>query len=184
MATKISICSNALVLLGDRPISSFSEGGEAGTAASNLYDSAYESELVKHRWRFATKKSVSLSRFTDTPQNEWAYQFQLPTDLLLVQRIYPNQAYEIYGDRLYSNMLEAEIDYTYKPDETSLPGYFAELMELKMAWKLATPVTDNATKAREYSDLYQDAFTIAALVDSQQSPSESVDDSPLIDVRG
>jgi len=37
MASDIDIASNALVLIGDNPINSFTEPGAGATAAANLY---------------------------------------------------------------------------------------------------------------------------------------------------
>ena len=37
----VSICSNALLLLGDRPISSFSENNDRTRLVANIYDYTY-----------------------------------------------------------------------------------------------------------------------------------------------
>ena len=76
----IQISSNALILLGHPPISSFEEPGAGAQGASNLYEQSYLNMLTVHRWRFATKKA-QLSRLTEAPMNGYSYQFQLPSDL-------------------------------------------------------------------------------------------------------
>jgi len=48
MTTKIEIASNALILLGDKPISSFSEQGAGPQAAANLYEPIYLNMATSH----------------------------------------------------------------------------------------------------------------------------------------
>ena len=46
--SKVQLASNALILLGDEPISSFTEAGAGAQTASNLYETAYLSILSSH----------------------------------------------------------------------------------------------------------------------------------------
>ena len=66
MATKVSICSNALLLLGDKTINSLDEGTDRASLASNLYDSVRDSLLRSHPWNCAVKR-VILAPDTETP---------------------------------------------------------------------------------------------------------------------
>ena len=103
MTSKIDICSNALQLVGDNPISSFTESGSAALA-ENLYDQFYESQLSYHPWGFALKQQ-KLNLLTEKPDTMTNYSnaFQLPTDLVFLWNIQPFSRYEIIGDLLYSN---------------------------------------------------------------------------------
>ena len=121
MATDISMCSNALLLIGHGTISSFTEGGAGALVASNLYQSSYENLLSLHRWRFASGK-VTLSRLTATPINDFKYAYQLPADYMVANRVIPQSDYEIFGDKIYSNQQSLALDYIFKPSETSLPA--------------------------------------------------------------
>ena len=183
MATDISMCSNALLLIGHGTISSFTEGGAGAEVASNLYDSTYENLLTLHRWRFAMAKA-QLARLTSTPLNEWSYAFQLPSNYLVVIKTNPNIDYEIYEDKLYANVQEVAIDYLFKVNETRLPPYFIKLVEFHLAAQFAIPVTDNSTKAEEYRKMYEDQLRRAKFIDSQARPNDAVVDSPFVEVRG
>jgi len=55
MATKIELISNALILIGDLPITSLSGNTRAQTVANNLYDNIVQNEMTKFRWGFARK---------------------------------------------------------------------------------------------------------------------------------
>ena len=56
MASKIQLISNALILIGDLPITSLEGNSRAQTVANNLYDNIVQNELTKYRWGFARKK--------------------------------------------------------------------------------------------------------------------------------
>ncbi len=182
MATNINLCSNALVLLGDRPISSFSDEGAGAEAASNLYESCYTYLLGLHRWRFATKKA-QLSKSTTRPANEWAYQYQLPTNLITLITTYPVSNYEIYGDKLYSNNQECSIDYVYRISESQIPAYFSKVCEYYLAMTFAIPITGNSTRLQEMESLYLMHLKQAKNVDSNSRPTQGIVDAPLTDVR-
>jgi hypothetical protein len=157
MATSISMCSNALLMIGHGTISSFTEGGSGAEAASNLYDSTYESLLSAHRWRFAAAKS-QLSQLTDTPLNDWTYAYQLPSGYLMGISVYPNVEYEIYEDKLYS-------------DSNDLAAQFA------------IPVTGNRSLAEIYTLKFESQLKRARFADSQSRPQAGIVDSPFIEAR-
>jgi hypothetical protein len=178
MATKISMCSNALLLIGHGTISSFTEGGAGALVASNLYDSSYENLLTLHRWRFASGK-VSLSRLTATPLNEWDYAFQLPANYMLINRVIPQSDYEIFEDKIYSNQQTLDLDYVYKPAESELPAYFVKLVEYYLASQFSVPVTDNSTKGQLYDGMYQNQLRQAKFADASSRPPDAIASTPL-----
>ena len=182
--TSIDIASKALLLIGEAPISSFTEDSTAALIASNLYETAYESLLTLHPWRFASNKAT-LSRLTATPINQWKYGYQLPTDFLVAQHIDANNDnYQIYGDKLYSDNTSIILDYTYKPDESFLPAYFTELLELRLAAVFAIPITESATRGDYYAALSEKQLSRSKTIDSQATPSISpVYESSLVRAR-
>ena len=183
MATSaINICSNALILLGDRPISSFNDPGAGAETASNLYESSYINLLSMHRWRFASKK-VLLSRMVDKPLNEWQYQYQLPTDMVAVITDYPIDNYEIYGDKLYSNNGSVSIDYVCRLDESQLPLWFTKTMEFYLAMQFAIPVTGNSQRLGEMMQFFTQQLRSAKNIDSTIRPNAGVFDSPFTSIR-
>tara|TARA_R110002020_G_scaffold180877_1_gene375626 strand:- start:364 stop:912 length:549 start_codon:yes stop_codon:yes gene_type:complete len=182
MATKFDIVSQALLLIGESPISSFSEG-VSGTVAANLYDTTRDSFLTATRWRFAVGK-LKLSRLTDTPLNEYNYAFQLPSDLLMPIGAYPSARYEIYEDKLYSNHSEIELDYIFRPDESAFPAYFVEALAAQLAEKFAIPVTNNQTMRQAMEAHASDSYRKAAFRDAQGRAPQAIKHRPYIAVRG
>jgi hypothetical protein len=114
MASKIDLVSNALILIGDSPINTLDGNTRAQQVGSNLYDNIVKFELTKHRWGFARKKA-QLSLTTDVPADpEWQSIYQLPSDLLVLIKLYPNTGYQVYGDKVYTNGKSAlYCDYIY-----------------------------------------------------------------------
>lgn len=180
MAQKIEIISNAMVLIGANPISSLSEGTE-GLVGAALYENTYRGILASHSWRFATKKK-QLARLTETPLNEFAYQYQLPSDLITVFKVQELTDYEIYGDKLYSDSPGVSIDYRYRIDETLLPDYFVLMLQFLLAAQFAIPITDNSQRAQLYQGLYEAQLRRAKNIDSSARPSSAIQDSPLTEI--
>ena len=177
MAAKIEIISNAMILIGANPISDLSEGTE-GLVASSLYENSYTGLLASHSWRFATKKA-QLARLTAAPLNEFKYQFQLPSDLIVVFKVQDGTDYEIYGDKLYSDQEEVYIDYRYRVSETILPDYYALTLQFLLAAQFAIPITDNSQRAQVYQGLYEDQLKRAKNIDSSSRPQDAIADNPL-----
>ena len=177
----ISICSNALLLLGHQPITSFEEGSAGAQIAAALYDSSYEALLTQTRWHFATKQA-QLAMLADKPLDRWSYAFQLPADLLLISRI-TERHYEIYEDMIYTNAKEVNIEYIYRVEEANLPTYFVKALEFYLAAQFAIPITSNTQRAEQYQNMYLMQIRQARNADSAQRPNYPIEDSPFTDVR-
>lgn len=183
MASDIDIASNALVRIGAEPISSFTEGGASGQAAANLYEPTIRALLTEHRWRFAAGKR-QLARLVSAPLNEYSYAYQLPSDMLLMYRVYPSGNYEIFEDKLYTNATSVEIDYLFRPSEAQFPAYFQLACEYKLASEFALIVTSNRTLAETYEFKANEQMKKARFADSQGRPQANIYTFDYMDVRG
>lgn len=201
MASDIDICSNALLLLGARPIQSFDDGTDASTLCANLYPSTKESILSRHDWRFTiTKRQLALS--STAPVSFWDYQFQLPSDRLTdgVIKMFDSDAasapvyknFEILGDKLMTDVDEAWIDYQTTSVESAWPPYFVELMEYAMAARLAYPITDQANLAQQMKEtafgtaaevMNGGLFALAKSRNSRENPPQRLEDFTLVNAR-
>jgi hypothetical protein len=177
----IAIASNALILLGHTSIASFDEGTAGAVIADNLYETSYLSLLSNHRWRFATK-TVELAKLVETPDNGFSYAYQLPGDLLYLQKT-TARTYEIYGSKLYTNDNTITADYTYRVDEDKLPPYFTKMFEFFLASQFAVPLTGDMDKGSYYGKFYLNELKRAKYADSTQTPPNTVVESPYVEVR-
>ena len=204
--TDVSIVNKALLLLGAEAISSFSDGTPAGTAASTIYTEVKFTTLGMYPWSFTIAKT-QLTRDSNTPQNEWTYQYLLPNDMLLgVPRAVrtsssPGAAlfknWEIAqssagGAVLMTDATEVHIDYQKAVSEGNMPTYFVQLMAYQMAWHLAEVITDQTQKSEYWRSvalgtaaegLRGGYFRQAANIDAGGQTPSVVGDYLLTDVR-
>lgn len=181
VVSSVTISSNALILLGDSPISSFTDGTTGALIASNLYETSYQSLLTTHRWRFATKKA-QLARLSTPPLNGFSYAFQIPSDCLYVISA-TTENYEIYGSLIYCNDTVLSIDYTYRVSEDKLPSFYVKMLEFFLASQFAIPLAGSIDKGNYYSRLFLDQQRKAKFADSTQRPQDSLSDSPYLTMR-
>ena len=199
--TDLSICSDALILLGASPISSFTEGTDTAQACDRLYPDLRDTMLSTYVWSWTLKKS-QISRLSTAPINEWEYAYQLPGDMLSgVLAVFESNSttersrrygWEVYGDQLYTNMETVYIDYQASVSETKMPNYFVRLLRTALAGELAIVVTDQAAKADYFKaqafgspgengrgGLMREAMNI----DARGQSTQIVEDYSLIEVR-
>lgn len=184
MPTSIDMASNALILIGDEPISSFDDPGAGAKAAANLYPETYGAVLSSHPWTFALKEQkLNLLSQTPDPLTNFQFAFQLPTDFIRLWAIFPFSNYTIVGSILYANTNELLARYCFRVDETALPPHMTKAIEYKLASEFAMLVTESQTKAEFYEKKFNLQVAQARTIDSQQKPQVPIIDSPFVDVR-
>src|SRR5262245_25292245 len=117
-ALDVSICSDALLLLGAGTISSFADGTDKATVAGNLYPGIRDALLVGYPWRFTVRK-VQLARETATPASEWRWKFATPSDAIRLRQVFASPAvgaapfleYELFDGKVLANAEALWADY-------------------------------------------------------------------------
>jgi len=199
--TKLSICSDALIMLGASPLSSFSEGTDEAQVADRLYDDIQDTLLMQYPYSWSIKK-VQLARLVDTPVTEWRYKYQLPGDILGNPKAVfitssaggkPANDFDIYGTALYANYESVWIDYQYTVDPSLFPAYFINYLKHALAASFAEPITDQITKADYYhrlayglpsENMRGGLARVSMNIDGVDRPPQNIMDFPLTDVRG
>ena len=182
MASDIDISSNALQMIGAGSIQSFTDPGAGAAVASALYESLLTALLTRTYWRFAIKKQ-SLNQLSQTPLNGYKYAYQIPTDSLKIERVYPRIGYQIFEDKLYTDASAIDIDYTYRVATSALPSYFVLAFTYMLASEFSLSVTDNESKNQIYAQKFFASLSEAYAADAQQHPQIPIVDSPFTDVR-
>lgn len=182
MATDISISSNALILIGAQPISSFDDPGAGALAASNLYEDTLKRVLSEHYWRFAIKKQ-KLNRLSQEPINQYQFAFQLPTDLISIVTVRPFTNYQVFQTFLYSNVQDLDLDYVFRPAEVDMPVYFTKALEYRLAADFSISVTNDPKKNELWERKYLQEISHARSIDSRGTPPVPIVDQPFTDVR-
>lgn len=198
--TGISICSDALIMLGAKAITSFNDGTDESSVCDRLYPDIRDALLTQHVWSFTLKK-VKLSRLVTTPNSAWQYEYQLPGDRLGNIRAVRQSAsplapvqkdWEIQGDKLLTNLDTVYIDYQFQTPEYAMPQYFAQLLKYHLAWHLAMPITEQTDKAQYWQSVAIGTqsdngrggyFRTAVNIDSQGQAAQVIEDYSLIAAR-
>jgi len=182
MASSIDIASNALLLIGDNPISSFDDPGAGAQVAANIYPETKRRMLSEHPWSFALKQQ-RLNKLSQIPDilTGFSNAFQLPTDLIRIWNIQSHSDYILIGNLLYSNQTEILATYIFDVEEVNLPPHFIKSLEYALAADFAISVTEDNAMASRF-DQKAMFFTAKAMgIDSQGRPQQAIIDSPLID---
>jgi hypothetical protein len=198
--TGVSICSDALLLIGAKAISSFNDGTDESSVCDRLYPDIRDSTLVMYPWSFGMKK-VQLAQLITTPTTVWRYEYQLPGDKLANPRAVYNSAnsgspvqkdWEIQGDKLLTNLTSVYIDYQFSVPEYAMPQYFVQLLKYMVAWHIAETITEQQDKATKWQrvatgDISENGrggyMRTAMQIDGQNNPVRIIEDYSLIAVR-
>jgi hypothetical protein len=198
--TKLSISSDALIMLGAAPLSSFSDGTDEAQVADRLYDDVRDTLIMQYPYSWTIKKT-KLSRLADAPVNEWKYKYALPGDILGNPKALfinggsggrPARDFEIYSGGLYTNYEQVWIDYQFLPEPAIFPQYFTRLLKTALAAEFAEPITDQITKADYFHNRAYGAQTdnmrgglvrVAINIDGADRPPQMIEEFALTDVR-
>lgn len=198
--TGITICSDALLMIGAKAITSFNDGTDESSICDRLYPDIRDSLLVMYPWSFGIKK-IQLAQLLTAPGSVWRYAYQLPGDRLNNPRaVYESSAigspirkdWEVQGDQLLTNLESVYIDYQYSVGEYAMPQYFVQLLKYMVAWHIAEALTEQQEKAAKWQriavgDPSENGrggfFRTAAQIDGQGNPSRAINDFTLIEAR-
>jgi len=184
MASAIDMASNALILIGDNPISSFEDAGAGAQAAGALYPDTKRRLLSEHPWSFALKQQRlnKLSQKPDTLTN-YTNAFQIPADLIRLWNLQPWGDYMIVGDLIYTNQSELLATYVYDVEEVQFPPHMVKAMEYNLASEFAISIMENEKLATLFTEKALIFTSKAMATDSQSRPQSAIVDSPLINTR-
>lgn len=196
----LSICSDALLMIGAAPISSFNDGSDGASICDRLYPDLRDQALMAYPWSFSFKKT-QLARLVTTPTNEYRYQYQMPADRLGAPRAvynssglnqYPITEYRIMGANVLTNEEIIYVDYQYSLPESEMPVWFVQFLKYLMAAHIAFPMTDQLDKAEYYKvmavgtpgDNGRGGYMRTAMnIDGMNQPVNSIKDFSLTQVR-
>lgn len=181
MVSKVSIISEAFLLLGQsRPINDLNDTPQT-VAASSFYDTLYPWALTTHPWRFAMHLR-ELNQLTEKPILDiWRFAYQLPADYLQLYRIYPiNNNFSIYEDTIFSNFDNPLIlEYTAQVTPPRFAHYFTLLLIYAIAGHMAMMVTQQEALAKLWTDKADQQLVFARTLDSQAQPSPVITSNPI-----
>lgn len=186
MASKVSICSNALLMLGAQTINSLTEGTDRALLAANLYDSTRDDVLRSHPWNCAVKR-VILPPEAAAPAFGYSASFLLPADWLRTLQV-GEDGYELdyktEGGRILADTNALPLRYVFRNDqESTWDAMLVKAMELRMAAEMAYAITSSASMADMHHNKLQQHMKQARAVDGMDDPPQELGDYPLLQSR-
>jgi len=185
-ASNVTICSNALLMLGAQPIADFNENTDRARLASNLFEPVRNYVLRRHPWNCATKR-VALAPDVAAPAFDWAYQYTLPSDYLRTLSV-GEEGYEvefqIESGKLLCDDNPALLRYIWRNDN---PATWDDMliwgMTMSMKAVFAYPITQSTSLEQLVEGALADVLRQARAVDGQDGTPEQLGDSPLLQAR-
>ncbi|AZM38917.1 hypothetical protein QLH32_05560 [Acinetobacter corruptisaponis] len=169
--TNVSICNEALSMIGAKSIISFDESTENARRCASIYDSTRKALLRMHPWSFA-KKRVQLAPISTHPSFGYAHAFPLPNDFM---RVYDAGEinYEIEGRHILADTSLINLVYVYDNDnEQTWDSLFTECMALYLVRKLAKPITGSQAEADSAWAQLQGMLKQARAINGQERPAQ------------
>ena len=185
MATGVSICSNALLMLGAQTINDFQDSQNIDRAklCANLYPSQRDSILRAHPWNCCIKRVV-LAPLAQAPAFGYSTAFELPADCLRVLEVGSGGYqidYLVEGRTIQTCTTVLELRYVFLNDvEATWDAHLVNLMELAMAAVLAYPVTQSTSERDSREAKFSQALRQAKAVDGQEDPPQTLGDEHLL----
>jgi hypothetical protein len=185
MASVIDICNSALYKVGCDRISTLTEQNKRAKICNDIYSKIRDATLRSHPWNFATKR-IQLAQDSTAPVFGFDYQYQLPSDCLIVRGVSNDSSmgtsrnidYKIEGDKLLSNETAIYIEYTFK--ETNTTNYdanFVDALAYRLAIELAYPLVQSLSLVDRIKKDYKDWMADARTFDAQEGrPEDLIDD--------
>lgn len=185
--TPVSICSNALLMLGDAPISSFTEDTDRARLASNLWDTLRDAVLRRHPWNCAIKRVV-LAPDVTAPAFDYSTQFTLPSDCLRVLSVGQEgerPQYKLEGRKiLMTGATACNLRYVFRNDNPATwDAMLIEAMTMVMRAVFSYPITQSGSMEQLVENTLREYLRQARTVDGQEDEPEAFDESPLLAAR-
>jgi hypothetical protein len=182
-ATDVSICSNALLMLGGQSINALDEASDRARLASNLYPAIRDAALRAFPWNCCLKR-VALAPDSDAPAFDWSNQFTLPSDFLkaiAVGELGAEVEFRIEGRKLLSDANPCYLLYVFLNDNPGTwdPG-LVHVVTTAMAAAMAYPITQSAALQQTMEQKAAMVLKQAKAVDGQDDTPETLGDFRLL----
>lgn len=185
--SEVSICNMALGSIGrSLRIVSLTEPSEAARACLSRYPFARDAVLRSYDWNFAGARA-SLPADGTPPAFEYAAQYQLPGDCLLVREVYEGNAedWKVEGRKILTNMgAPLPIKYTAKvTDPAAFDPLFVDALAARLGSDLAVQLTESTSRAEALWKIYREKLVEARRRDSQEGQPDSFPRDSWVDSR-
>lgn len=185
MATGVSICSNALLMLGAQTINDFNDQVNLDRAklCANLYPTVRDDMLRQHPWNCCIKRVV-LAPDAAVPAFGYEHAFELPADFLRVLEVGTAGQqidYLVEGRSIQADTTVLELRYVFRNEvENTWDSALIKMVTLAMAAVLAYPITQSTALQQALEQQLEMEKRRARAVDGQEDPPQTLGDERLL----
>jgi hypothetical protein len=184
--SQVSICSNALLILGAQPISSMDDANDRARLCNSLWDTTLDNLLRSHLWNCAIKRT-SIAADSTAPAYDYSYQYTLPSDFLRLIAVgeYGHEPdHRVEGRKILCDDTPLKLRYVYRnTDVGTWDSMLVQAMTLSMAARMAYAITQSASMEQTRNQELQAHMKQARAIDGQDDPPETMGDMRLLAAR-
>jgi hypothetical protein len=187
--TEIDVINRALILLGDRQITSRTENTERARIMNALFDGIRDKILRECPWNFATEQ-LSLAADISDPLYGFGNRYAYPSDFLYMIEIQNDEDYTLQGNYIHANSSTGlvggalYIEYVKRvTDMSQADSLFVESLSLKLAHDACENITQSNTKKEQLLRDYENSISMAKRLNGQEKPSKAFVEDAWISVR-
>lgn len=178
MSTSVDIANFALGRLGAERILSLTQDTENAILANLHYEQTVRQVLRSHPWN-CCKTRDTLTRLSDAPAFGYKYAYQLPIGFLRALTVNnanseaDHDKWKVEGETLLTDETSVQLVYVYyEEDATKYDALLVDALAVKLASKMAGPITGNPRVAQSLEEEYETITRrIAQRVDSSEDSS-------------
>ena len=182
--SKTTIINTALIMVGEKTISSPNDNSKAAKLANQLYELCVEESFdLPDNWKFATSRK-ELSELATTPAiGTYDHQYILPPEQRRVLALvaltsddfefrWRKEFVSISGkeyDVILTNEVNAYVKYiVLREDPAKWPAWFVKLVYMNMAIKLAQPLSQDKRKVLQFAQLWEVSYFEAQMSNAKE----------------
>ncbi len=158
---------------------------EEAKLCSAVYDTLRLDLLDQHSWNCAIKRAT-LNQLSATPNFEYSYQYELPSDYIRVLEVQYEKSYPyvVEGSRLLSNNDSVNIRYIYNLEDV---GKFSQRFSMALSSYIAATICYNLTESRPTTELivkiHEGRLQKAKAIDGQEGKTSYAEESSWLESR-
>lgn len=189
MASKVKIANLALARLGVKSISSLGDNTLEARMANLIFEDAAKEVMTEGAFTSTIRRAV-LNVTTNTPDFEYSYEFQLPTNpkalrILAIDEEEPGSLdFSIEGDKLLANISTMEVKYVaYLTNSEDYDEMLKKALVAKLAAELAYPLTGSTNVANAMYQRYEREMQDCMAIDGQNGSNQYIISTDLTTIR-
>lgn len=186
MVTKVTICSDAALLVGSPPISDLTDDTTEARLTSNLFEMVRDELLRYHPWSFAVKR-VELSPISTPPPYGFKYIFNCPFDMLRLLSIDSTEIctdFALENRKILTNISSVKLRYVYRnEDAASWAPDFVSIVTYELASQIAYPIAKSDALRQTLAQQAQYKLMLAKANNGMELPSQEIHGNILLAAR-